>query len=143
MDSQQPTSTSTATTKDPPSPSSDPAMAISLVDTAFFHGTAPDDYKNHAEGFIFTLTNPHNIPPTKYSRNLNRTNMQSTATPDMVQPLVMDMDIYVADNSHQNTHSNTNFTGGYGYIDTTGKGMNTFTGAKNFTTNEIEVFAVL
>lgn len=26
-------------------------------------------FKNCSESFIFTLTNPHNIPPTKYHRN--------------------------------------------------------------------------
>ena len=37
--------------------------------------------------------------------------------------------------------SYTNFP--HSYIDTTNKGNNTFTGAKNYTANEIEIFLVL
>jgi hypothetical protein len=96
--------------------------------------------KNHAEGFIFTLTNPHNIPPTKYPRNPQNT---CAIYCDASYGPTFGGDICVATNSNQGSVSYTNFTGVHGYTDTTGKGQNTFAGAGIFTTNEIEVFSVL
>jgi len=97
-------------------------------------------YKNHSEGFIFTLSNPHNIPPTKYPRKQQSTFAifsYSTYGPTFGNG----HDIYVANNSNQNSTSYTNFP--YAYEDSTGKGQNTFTGAKYFTTTDIEVVAVI
>jgi hypothetical protein len=47
----------------------------------------------------------------------------------------------VANASNANTTSYTNFP--KAYTDTTGQGNNTFTGAKNFTTSDIEVFKLV
>jgi len=98
-----------------------------------------NSFKRHAEGFIFTLSNPHNIPPTKYTRNLQNT--YSICGHVLYGPIFgAGHDIIVASDSHQNTISYTHFTS---YTDTTGKGDNTFTGASYSTTTEIEVFSVI
>ncbi|CAF3572370.1 unnamed protein product [Rotaria sp. Silwood1] len=47
-------------------------------------------------------------------------------------------DIYLANVSNSNNSSYIGFPSGY--VDTTGKGNNTFTGARNFTTSDIEVY---
>ncbi|CAF1435624.1 unnamed protein product, partial [Adineta steineri] len=97
-------------------------------------------YKNDGEAFLFTLTNPYNIPPTKY-----------TIKPDRVAYAVYhknsygptfgdghDIRIHSSSDNSCSTSSYTSFPAAYN--DTTGYGGNTFTGARNFTTSEIEVF---
>jgi len=96
------------------------------------------DLKQHAEGFIFTLSNPHNIPPTKYSRNLQNT--YSIHCHQSFGPIFGAGYDIIVDYTYQNNRNYTHFTS---YTDTTGKGDNTFTGARYFTTTEIEVFSVI
>jgi hypothetical protein len=100
--------------------------------------TSTSAYKNDTNAFLFTLTNPHNIPPTKYQ-------IDSTKAANAVYHLGSCasifggcLDLVLHANSNSNNSSHTTFP--YKYIDTTGKGNNTFTGAKNFTTSDIEVF---
>jgi gas vesicle protein len=89
--------------------------------------------------FIFTLTNPHGIPPTKYSIK-------------DVQYSIYDHngygptfggghDLYVCDNSHMKTGSHADFPSSY--IDTTNGGSITFTGSQKFQTSEIEVYRLM
>jgi hypothetical protein len=94
-------------------------------------------YKEHTEGFIFTLTNPHNIPPTKYPLIIH--SYAISCNPSYGPTFGAGHDIYVADNSQNNLSSYTKF---HSYTDTTGKGIDTFTGAQNFATTDIEVFAI-
>ncbi|CAF0959503.1 unnamed protein product [Adineta steineri] len=95
-------------------------------------------WQTDERAFLFTLTNPHNIPPTKY-----------TVKPEWVRYAIhnydrggpifgANFDINVSDNSNSNNSSYSNFS--RSYSDTTGYGNNTFTGTKSFTTSEIEVF---
>jgi len=99
-----------------------------------------EDFKNHSEGFIFTLSNPHNIPPSKYPHD--EQNPQSIYCISYCGPTFgTGFDIYVGNDSHQDNESYTNFP--KSYVDTTGKGNNTFTGARNFVTSDIEVFSVI
>jgi hypothetical protein len=102
--------------------------------------TSDGTYKNDTTAFLFTLTNPHNIPPTKYlikPGGTNAVNHGGSYGPTFGGG----HDIYVANASNANTTSYTNFP--HAYTDTTGQGNNTFTGAKNFTTVDIEVFQLL
>jgi len=103
--------------------------------------TSDNSWKNHDEGFIFTLTNPHDIPPTMYHRNLQY-KYAVLCSPEYGPVFGTGCDIAVWNNSHQNKHSFTDFTS-KSYIDTTGKGVNTFTGEKYFSTTEVEVYAVV
>lgn len=86
--------------------------------------------------FIFTLTNPHDIPPTKYQNS--RPEYAIHAANNYGPTFGGGHDIYVCNQSHINTGSTTNFP--HSYIDTTGKNYTTFAGNKNFQTSEIEVY---
>jgi len=97
-------------------------------------------YKADPTSFIFTLTNPHSLPPTQYP-----------IKPDKIQKAIQcyhshcavfgGSDIRINSASHQNTSSCTKFP--YTFTNTTGKGNTTFTGAEYFTTAEVEVYVVL
>ncbi|CAF0794126.1 unnamed protein product [Adineta steineri] len=87
--------------------------------------------------FLFTLTNPHNIPPTKYAINRDRVTSIIYDGSGSGPKFGSGCDICISNNSNINNDSYTNFPGLYN--DTTGKGNNTFTGARNFTTSEIEI----
>jgi hypothetical protein len=91
------------------------------------------------QSFIFTLTNPHNIPPSKYP--LIKPECAIYCHPNF-GPIFgsYSYDIYVSDKSNQNDDSFTDFPNSYS--DTTGKGKRTFTGKYYFSTREIEVFKV-
>ncbi|CAF4159273.1 unnamed protein product [Adineta steineri] len=100
--------------------------------------TSAGQCENDKAAFLFTLRNPYNIPPTKY-----------TIKCDHVANAIYDHngygpifgsghDIIISDNSNRNNSSYSNFS--QSYNDTTGYGKNTFTGALNFTSSEIEVY---
>jgi len=98
-------------------------------------------YKNHSEGFIFTLSNPHNLSPTIYFRNLQ--NPRSIYCNSSLGPTFgSGKDIYIPNNPHKNK-GHSYFTGDGSYLDSTGKGENTFTGEYQFFVSDIEVFSVL
>ncbi|CAF3018744.1 unnamed protein product [Rotaria sp. Silwood2] len=95
-------------------------------------------WKNDNTAFLFSLVNPYKIPPTKYLINPgqsgNAVNHHSIYGPCFgAGP-----DMYLANASNSNNSSYTNFPSSY--VNTTGKGNNTFTGARNFTASDIEVF---
>ncbi|CAF3200699.1 unnamed protein product [Rotaria sp. Silwood2] len=95
-------------------------------------------WKNDNTAFLFSLVNPYKIPPTKYLINPgqsgNAVNHHSIYGPYFgAGP-----DMYLTNASNSNNSSYTNFPSSY--VNTTGKGNNTFTGARNFTASDIEVF---
>lgn len=104
--------------------------------------TSQGSYKSDTSAFLFTLINPHAITPTKYVIN-----------PTLVQFAVCHHngthgstfggghDLHVAGASNANNISYTNFP--HTYSDTTGKGNNTFTGTRNFTSSDIEVYKLV
>ncbi len=98
--------------------------------------TSGGDYKNDTTAFLFTLTNPHNIPPTKYL--INSTGSAVYHKSDCGPTFGGGHDIHLANASNANNSSYTGFPNYY--TDTTGKGNATFTGARNFTTSDIEVY---
>ena len=90
-------------------------------------------YMSDSRAFLFTLTNPHNIPPTKYLVNPQNTG-KALQYHIGYGPIFGQSDIAITSNQS-----------GYfffpaDYLDSTGKGANTFTGTSNFTTLDIEVF---
>jgi hypothetical protein len=93
--------------------------------------------KKYSQGFIFTLTNPHNIPPTKYEIN-----PQSGCSIYCIAECGPNFaeDIEVCDDSQFEADSIFNFPNCY--VDTTGLGEKTFTGTYRFFAKEIAVFSV-
>ena len=100
--------------------------------------TSSGSHKADFNAFLFTLTNPHNIPPTKYP-----------VQPATIQYSIYDYigsgpafgggcDMNVYSNSNSNESSFFGFP--HTYTDINGKGHNTFTGSKNFMTSDVEVF---
>ena len=99
------------------------------------------NWKSDPDAFIFTLTNPHLLPPTKYPQTNNNT--QSIKCTSGYGPIFgTGHDICVANNSNSNTSSYTSFNN-YSYEDNTGKGQYTFTGNFEFVSKEIEVYSVV
>ncbi|UJR27909.1 hypothetical protein I4U23_009170 [Adineta vaga] len=86
--------------------------------------------------FLFTLINPHGIPPTKYPIKLpaysTYNNIRYCAT------FGGGHDIYVSSNSNEQKQSSIYFP--HTYTDTTNRGSLTFTGGKKFQTKDIEVY---
>ncbi|CAF0927909.1 unnamed protein product [Adineta steineri] len=101
-------------------------------------------YKHDPAAFVFTLTNPHGIQPTKFSKDFNKT--FSVGHRENVGPhfgaVVRDgkhfCDFQICDNAHWLAGSTSDFP--TAYIDTTGKGETLFAGEKNFLVQEIEVY---
>jgi hypothetical protein len=90
------------------------------------------------QSFIFTLTNPHSILPTKYC--LARPECSIFCHPNCGPTFGSGHDIRINDQSNNNTSSYTEFPKGYSDSTGKGKGKVTFTGQRNFTVQEIEVF---
>ena len=97
---------------------------------------------NDQNAFIFTLTNPHNIPPTKYSFNNNR-QYGSYAVNDLssYMPTFGSQDIYTSETCNE-SNVNNYFNFPQSYRDTTGYAGNTFTGNTYWEAKEIEIFIV-
>ncbi|CAF4056407.1 unnamed protein product, partial [Rotaria sp. Silwood1] len=103
--------------------------------------TSDGNYKNDTNAFLFTLVNPHQIPPTKYLIDATKIQQTVNHTGGYGPTFGGGHDLHVASGSNANNSSYTNFP--HSYIDTTGKGNNTFTGARNFTATDIEVLCLL
>jgi len=96
-------------------------------------------YKEDPAAFLFTFTNPHHIPPTKYS--INDASLAVFCHPSYCPTFGRGHDVRVSSSSNQDGYSSTSFPSSF--IDSTGKGKATFAGAQNFSTVEIEVYSVL
>ncbi|CAF3999523.1 unnamed protein product [Rotaria sp. Silwood1] len=100
--------------------------------------TSNGSYASDTRAFLFTLTNPHNIPPTKYLINPSQTGNAVYHHSGYGPTFGSGHDMHLANASNSNNSSYIGFPSGY--LDTTGKGNNTFTGARNFSASDIEVF---
>lgn len=102
------------------------------------------DWKSDPSAFIFTLSNPHQLPATKYTLNTkptdNAIHCHPANGPCFGGVAKGACDIMIATNSNQNTHSCFSFPSTF--TDTTGKGNKTFTGTIYFKTSEVEVYSV-
>jgi len=122
-----------------------PTMTIIQSDNNYLFGgytsipwTSDNSYKNDTTAFLFTLTNPHNIPPTKYLINPGIGTYAVFHHPSYGHTFGYGHDIHLANASNSHNASFSGFPSSY--TDTTGQGNATFTGARNFTTSDIEVF---
>ncbi|CAF3086898.1 unnamed protein product [Rotaria sp. Silwood2] len=91
-----------------------------------------------ATPFIFTLTNPHNIPPTKYIISPTKVVHAVAHSPAYGPTFGGGFDLHVCDESQSTEDSYFKFP--TSYDDTTGKGELTFTGNNHFVTSDIEVY---
>jgi len=82
------------------------------------------------------LTNPHNIPPTKYLINPDNA-LYAVFHHSSYRPCFGTNAFFLTIDSDSNK-SSIGFPNVY--IDTTGKGNTTFTGASSFIASDIEVF---
>jgi hypothetical protein len=100
--------------------------------------TSSGSYAVDSNAFLFTLTNPYNILPTKYPVQPSKTQHTVYHSQEYGPTFGGNHDLYVCSNSNSVNSSYTNFP--YTYTDTTGHGSNTFTGNLNFMASDIEVF---
>jgi hypothetical protein len=94
---------------------------------------------NARKSFVFSVRNPHNSPDKKFSLTnpIYTISCHSSYGPTFGGG----SDIYVADGCNNNTSSYTNL--GHSYTNDTGIAQTQFfTGERNFTVKEIEVFQV-
>jgi hypothetical protein len=95
-----------------------------------------DNYVADTKSFIFTLTNPHEIQPTRYNCKNNLYSICDTAAYGPAFGGGHDINVSPTFDSA----SYTNFP--HTYIDTTGKGNITFTGNSKYTPADVEIFQV-
>jgi hypothetical protein len=121
-----------------------PTMTIVLSNNNHLFGgytsvawTSSGSYGNDAQAFLFTLTNPHDIPCTKYLVKPGNVGYAAYHNSGNGPTFGSGHDLYIVSNCHS-SNSSINFPSGYN--DTTGKGSATFTGGSNFLTSDIEVF---
>ncbi|CAF1446238.1 unnamed protein product, partial [Didymodactylos carnosus] len=86
------------------------------------------------QAFLFTLTNPHNIPPTKY--HVKEKSMQFAVYHDATVGPSFGGDICVKNNSNAFVRFPVT------YLDTTHHGDKTFTGNKHLTMSDIEIYTL-
>jgi hypothetical protein len=102
--------------------------------------TSDGSYKNDPTAFLFTLTNPHNITPTKYPVNPANASKAVNHTSSYGPTFGSGHDLYIVNNSNS---SNSSCAFPSGYFDITGKGNATFTGSNSFLVTDIEVFKLV
>ena len=99
--------------------------------------TSDGGWKKDTTTFLFTLTNPHSIPPTKYVVNPGNVENAVFHSSTYGPTFGSSNDLYLVNNCNS---SNSSISFPSGYTDTTGKGNKTFTGSSSFLTSDIEIF---
>jgi hypothetical protein len=96
-------------------------------------------YKAKVDGlaFIFTLTNPHSIPPTKYHLKNDRI-VFSIYCADLYGAVFGNFDMVI-----RGPPSTSGFNFPSSFNDTTNKGNQTFTGSHTCQLRDIEVYSVI
>jgi len=97
-------------------------------------------YKSDPTTFIFTLTNPHLIPPTRYPLKTGEAPHAIMCYSFYSAVFGHGHDIQVVSLANSSSNSMTNFPGSF--ADLTGKGKETFTGGPNFCAGDVEVYTV-
>jgi len=100
-----------------------------------------EDFRADPTAFLFTLANPHAIPPTAYPARRGHEHRSIYCSGFACAVFGAGYDVAVNSASHQFNDSPINFPSTF--VDTTGKGSLTFTGAPFFTTSEVEVYSVI
>eukprot|EP01117_Protostelium_nocturnum_P013982 TRINITY_DN5273_c0_g1_i3.p1 TRINITY_DN5273_c0_g1~~TRINITY_DN5273_c0_g1_i3.p1 ORF type:complete len:194 (+),score=44.39 TRINITY_DN5273_c0_g1_i3:512-1093(+) len=122
-------------------------IVIKSTEGWVFGGYASTDWINGeqcyseyvGQDFLFTLKNPHNISPTRFNSNESE-KRHYCGSNSSVFASFGDGDLVIYNDPHQHQASFTQFPNAY--FDTTGEGMNTFTGSKHFQAKEIEAYLV-
>ena len=100
--------------------------------------------EGHGLEFVFTLKNPHNIPPSKY--NIQKKWLDHSICCDInLGPIFGCNDIRIENNCNTNSNSFSYYDfnpGEYCFDDTTGKKRMLFTGSSTYKVKEIEVFQI-
>ncbi|CAF3615832.1 unnamed protein product [Rotaria socialis] len=96
--------------------------------------------KEDSTAYLFTLTNPHHIPATKFKIR-NDQIAQAVLHRDDHGPCFGSGDICMRSNSNVNSESHSRFP--QTYVDTTDIGKTLFTGSRYFATAEIETFRLM
>jgi hypothetical protein len=86
--------------------------------------------------FLFTLINPHNIPPTKYM--INSLGENAILSNFCSGPVFGGWDICICLRNEQNNESFIIFP--TNYIDSTERGHITFTGSQHFSLTDLEIY---
>lgn len=98
-------------------------------------------YKNGTTpSWIFTIKNPYSLEKQFFPLHNDRNRGEIYSNRNWGPTFGQGNDIAVANYSNNNNHSYFEFP--TTYKDTQGYGDNTFTGAQNFTTSEVEVFKI-
>ncbi|CAF0982060.1 unnamed protein product [Adineta ricciae] len=123
-------------------------------------------FRQDVNAFLFTLTNPHDLPPTKFSIDKSKSNNAVYHSGAGYLGELYDTylfgfggdgldwtnfidgydsvwgtrrgDLFIANGCNENKYSNTRFP--CSYVDSTGLGDKTFTGTTSFTVNDIEAY---
>ncbi|CAF0821068.1 unnamed protein product [Adineta ricciae] len=98
-------------------------------------------YKEDTNAFLFTLTNPHSISPTKYLVDHTCITKAVYHGENDGPTFGNGQDLYISNGCNTNNSSCSAFP--HTYMDTTGKGNETFTGADKFIVSDIEVFKLV
>jgi TLD len=125
--------------------SSDGYLFGGYIRTSISHDSPPNTEKHllHAHSFLFTLSNPHAISPTKYPLRAGLY-YNTLYTPTKHVHLGwgwLGYDIELSQNPQKDNKSYCNFP--YAFNDITGKGKLTFTGTEYFNVRDVEVYAVV
>jgi len=97
-------------------------------------------FRTDPTAFLFTLTNPYSLPPTRYFIKPSHTHCAIRSNPAYSAAFGSGKDIFVATAPHQNKNSYSDFP--VSYKDTTGKGNLTFTGTRTFQIDDVEVYSI-
>lgn len=97
-----------------------------FTSVAFTAGGAQYVASNDNKSFLFTLTNPHNLVPTMYTLKSAPHTVHSN--PNFGPTFGSGHDLHICNNSNTTVGSYCNLNSGYN--DTTGRGVATFTGAR-------------
>eukprot|EP00026_Physarum_polycephalum_P011907 Phypoly_transcript_12155.p1 GENE.Phypoly_transcript_12155~~Phypoly_transcript_12155.p1 ORF type:complete len:331 (+),score=42.69 Phypoly_transcript_12155:133-1125(+) len=109
--------------------------------------TSDGKYHGDGQSFLFTITNPHNMPPTKYvykkalASAHTHTHSDICGKADNGPTFGAGHDLCIYNNCNLVKSSYFNFPSSY--EDTTAYKSNTFTGSTNFIVQEVEVYQML
>jgi archaellum component FlaC len=101
----------------------------------------PEKADDSLKSFLFTLKNPHNIPPRRFALKDKMKHRALWCSPGCGPCFGHGRDIAVEDNCNTNTRNKTPL--GYSYTNDTGLSRDiVFTGSRHFQVKEIEVFEI-
>jgi hypothetical protein len=108
-----------------------------------------DPFKADPSGasYLFTIKNPHSVPPTKFPLKADRKEFAIYGSPEYGPAFGNGFDLSISNDSNKHVNSYAHMFG-YTYANETGKGGQApaatfFTGAGHFAVKDVEVFEVV